>query len=90
MGLLKDFRQEVRDMHYHIADEIMGDKAQPFDRHKTQPEPGAVKKLSAAFMSGWYATRNMHRAQMGMSAVNMMEGPGRPPMMHGPNDGCEM
>lgn len=70
MGMLKDFREEINSIADDISDDIQDIKRQP-ERRKP-PEPGMLKKTSAAFVSGWYATRNMQRAQMGPAMAHMM------------------
>lgn len=86
MGFFKDLENEIESARFDIASEITGKEVQ---RPREQESPGIVKKLSAAFVSGIYATRNMQRAQWGMMHPNdmgMMRGFGP----HHPGDGCEM
>ena len=94
MGFMKDLEYAATEMKFTIVDEILLDKPR-WEPHSKKDvvaskEPSAVKKLSAAFVSGFYATRNIQRAQFGMMHPMDMAGPrggGFGP--HGPGDGCE-
>lgn len=82
MGFFKDLENEIQQARGDIVEEITGKEM------RVKKEPGMVKKLSAAFVSGIYATRNMQRAQWGMMHPMDMAGPrGFGP--HHPGDGCD-
>ena len=86
MGFFKDLENEIKQARFDISEEITG---KPLQRSPEDDAPGPVKKLSAAFISGIYATRNMQRAQWGMGhPADMMRHRG--PMSPHPGDDCEM
>lgn len=76
MGMFRDFENELHSMRYLVSDEIMGQPPQRENQHREQ-KPGNVRKLSSAFVSGFYATRNIHRAQYGPNSIHT-----------GPSMGC--
>ena len=90
MGFFRDFRNEVEEARYHIVDEILMEKPEWHGHRKedVRPEPGACKKLSAALVSGIYATRNIQRAQWGVTPPGDAMGK-RTFGPHGAGDGCD-
>lgn len=91
MGFLRDFEREIEEARFHIVDEILLDKPE-WHAHRPEDvktEPGMTKKLSSAFVSGIYATRNIQRAQWGMVAPG--DAMGKSTIgPHGVGDGCEI
>ncbi len=60
MGLLKDIHNELGHMGSELASEILGKEQRIED-----PAPTTLTKVQSAFISGFYSTRNIQRAQFG-------------------------